>query len=118
MRWGATVSSREERIARNERAARDLIDSIERASTDRGTSAGSVHIRILCECGRVQCDRVLAVTIAEYEGVRAHPRRLAVARGHVMARVERVVARTNRYVVVEKHDGAPVEIGLADDPPD
>src|SRR5919198_3510942 len=94
------VSSREERIARNERTARDLMKSIEPAPADTGAPAESVHIRILCECGRVQCDRVLAVTIAEYREVRAHPRRFAVARGHVMARVERVVARTDRYLVV------------------
>jgi hypothetical protein len=100
------VSSREERVALNEATARSLSEGVGRAPADTGTPTGEgVHFRILCECGRAQCDRVLAITIAEYEALRAHPHRFAVARGHVMARVEQVVTRTNRYVVVERCKG-------------
>ncbi len=53
------------------------------------------------------CDRLIAITIAEYESVRADPRQFAVARDHVMADLEQVVAETDRYTVVAKREGAP-----------
>jgi hypothetical protein len=65
------VSSREERVARNETTTRDINEGIEQAHTDEEGSTGEgEHVRILCECGREECDRVLAITIAEYESVR------------------------------------------------
>ena len=58
----------------------------------------------------------IAITIAEYESVRADPRQFAVARGHVMADVERVVAETDRYVVVAKREGTPAAVAIEEDP--
>jgi hypothetical protein len=61
------VSSREERVARNESTTREINENIERAHQAASTPD---HVRIVCECGRLECDRVLAITIAEYESVR------------------------------------------------
>jgi 5-bromo-4-chloroindolyl phosphate hydrolysis protein len=58
----------------------------------------------------------LAIRLAEYESVRADPRRFAVAAGHVMTDVEEVVARTDRYVVVAKQEGTPAKIAVEQDP--
>jgi hypothetical protein len=59
---------------------------------------------------------VIAITIAEYESIRADPRQFAVVRDHVMAEVERVVAETDRYAVVAKRPGTPAAVAIQEDP--
>jgi hypothetical protein len=111
------MMSREERVARNETITRDINEGIEQAHIEAGASLeGAEYVRVLCECGLTECDRVLAITLAEYESVRGDPRRFAVAAGHVMADVEQVVARTDRYVVVAKHEGTRAQIAIEQDP--
>jgi hypothetical protein len=107
------VSSREERVARNESTTREINEGIEQAHKAASTSD---HVRIVCECGRLECDRVLAITLAEYESVRADPRQFAVTHDHVMAEVERVVAETDRYAVVAKREGIPAAVAVEEDP--
>ena len=107
------MSSREERVARNESTTREINEGIEQAHQAASTSG---HIRIVCECGRLECDRVIAITIADYESVRADPRQFAVVREHVMADVERVVAETDRYAVVAKREGTPAAVAVEEDP--
>jgi hypothetical protein len=111
------MMSREERAARNQTIARDINEGIEQAHTQAGASLkGGEYVRVLCECGLTECDRVLAITLGEYESVRADPRRFAVAAGHQMAGVEAVVTRTDRYVVVAKREGTPAQIAIEQDP--
>jgi hypothetical protein len=107
------VSSRDERVARNESTTRQINEDIEQAH-----QAAATHdqVRIVCECGRLECDRVIAITIAEYEALRADPRQFAVARDHVIADVERVVAQTDRYAVVAKREGTPEAVAIEEDP--
>ena len=107
------MSSREERVARNEATTREINEDIERAHQD---ASPPDHVRILCECGREDCDRVLAVTLAEYESLRADPRRFAVAHGHVIADLEQVVTETDRFAVVAKREGTPAEVAVEEDP--
>ena len=109
----AQVSSQEERAARNESTTREINEAIEQAHQAASTPD---HVRIVCECGRLECDRVIAITIAEYESVRADPRQFAVARDHVMAEVERVIAETDRYAVVAKRPGTPAAVAIEEDP--
>jgi hypothetical protein len=108
-----SVSSREERVARNESTTRDINEEIEQAH-----EAAPVEgpVRVLCECGREECDRLIAMTLAEYESVRADPRRFAVVRDHVLAEVEQVVAETDRYTVVAKREGTPAAVAVEEDP--
>jgi 5-bromo-4-chloroindolyl phosphate hydrolysis protein len=107
------VSSQQERVARNESTTREINENIERAHQAASTPD---HVRIVCECGRLECDRVLAITIAEYESVRADPRQFAVTRDHVLAEVEQVVAETDRYAVVAKRPGTPAAVAIEEDP--
>ena len=102
-------------MARNEAASREINESIEEAHEEhpRGPDA---HIRILCECGRDSCDRLIAITMPEYEKVRADPTRFVVVRDHVMADVEVVVDETDRFVVVAKREGEPAEVAREEDP--
>jgi 5-bromo-4-chloroindolyl phosphate hydrolysis protein len=111
------MTSRQERAARNETITRHINERIEQAHTEAGAfQEGGEYVRVLCECSLTECDRVLAITLAEYESVRTDPRQFAVADWHVMADVERVVARTDRYVVVAKHEGTPAQIAIEQDP--
>jgi hypothetical protein len=105
------MSSREERVAKNETAARDINEQIEAAHD--GSSPR--HVRIVCECGHATCERVVAITPDEYAHLRSDPRRFAVVREHVIADVERVVSETDRYVVVTKREGAPAEVAIEED---
>ena len=107
------MSSREERVARNESTTREINEQIEQAH-----EAAPVEgpVRVLCECGREDCDRVIAMTLAEYESVRADPHQFAVARDHVLADLERVVAETDRYAVVAKREGTPAAVAVEEDP--
>ena len=111
------MTSREERAARNETIARHINERIEQAHTEAGLfQEGDGHVRVLCECGLTECDRVLTITLVEYESVRADLRRFAVAVDHQMADVEAVVARTDRYVVVAKREGTPAKVAIEQDP--
>jgi hypothetical protein len=107
------VSSREERVARNEATTREINEDIERAH--QGASTPDT-VRILCECGQEDCDRVIAITLAEYESVRADPRRFAVAHAHVIADLEQVLAETDRFAVVAKREGTPAAVAVEEDP--
>jgi hypothetical protein len=62
----------------------------------------------VCECADEECLEPARLTIAEYEAVRTHPTHFLVAPGddHVDPELERVVARHERYWVVEKQGEA------------
>ena len=57
----------------------------------------------VCECADESCVERIALTLAEYEIVREDPRRFAISPGddHVVPEIEAVVARTERFWVVE-----------------
>jgi hypothetical protein len=69
-----------------------------------------------CECAGLDCLERIELTAAEYERIRRHPARFAVAPAdhHVFHDVERVVETHERYWVVEKvRVGADVATELA-----
>jgi 5-bromo-4-chloroindolyl phosphate hydrolysis protein len=107
------MSNREERVALNEAAARDINEKIEDAQAE---GLKDRFLRIVCECGDAHCERVIAITQGEYEAVRSDPRRFVIIEEHVLAEVEVIVDKTDRFVVVEKRDGAPAEVAEAEDP--
>jgi hypothetical protein len=93
------MGQREERVGHNESISRDINEGIERGH--EGTTRTD-HVRMTCECGQDRCDRVIAISIAEYEQIRSDPRRFAVVQGHVLEDVEQIVSETDRFVVVQK----------------
>jgi hypothetical protein len=109
------MANRDERIARNEAASREINERIEGghegAPSDR-------YMRITCECGQESCERLIAITVPEYERVRADPRQFAVVRDHVIADMEWAVDETDRFVVVSKREGTPAEVATEEDPRD
>jgi len=84
------------RVARNEITHRRINEGIERGRKTRDGLTG-----FLCECGQVGCNRVVELTLDEYDRLRAQPRWFVVCDGHGCEHDE-VRARHERYVVVEK----------------
>jgi hypothetical protein len=107
------VTDREERIAKNESITRDINEGIEEAMTSMSPEG---YVRLLCECGQLTCERVIAISLAEYEDVRRDGRRFVVVKEHVIPDVEDIVDETERYVVVQKRDGTPSDVAEASDP--
>jgi hypothetical protein len=106
------MSEREARVAKNEATSREMNEQIEHAHP----RSPDEYFRIFCECGRSECDRVIAIAIAEYEAIRLDARQFAVIRSHVMPDIEDVVRETERFTVVRKHEGTPAEV--AEEVPD
>jgi hypothetical protein len=106
------MSERGARIARNEASSREINEGIENA---RPANPGD-YVRMVCECGRPDCSRLIAITIQEYEAVRADPRTFAVYRTHVSPDVEEPVWTDERFVIVRKREGTPAAIAEEEDP--
>jgi hypothetical protein len=107
------MTGREERVARNEATSREINEGIEQAH--EGAPAAR-EVRMVCECGHESCDRVIAITVPEYERIRGDAHQFAVVREHVIAEVERVAYETDRFVVVTKREGKPAEVASEEDP--
>jgi hypothetical protein len=91
------------RLAANEDTFRDVNEGIA-----RGQSPGEPDepITFRCECARLGCNALIALTLREYEAVRGHGRRFVLVPGHELPEVETVVERGEGYLVVEKRDEA------------
>jgi hypothetical protein len=92
-----------ERIGRNEATFRTINEDIERG---RDAEDDRTLIGFVCECGSVDCSRLIELTPAEYEQVRSDPCRFAIVNGHEIEEVESVVERHDRYAVVRKLEGS------------
>jgi hypothetical protein len=73
----------EERLGFNEAAFRSV-----NAAIEAGTDAD--RLTLVCECGRLGCNRLIQISRSEYEAVRAHPRRFFLLPDHTLLAVEKV----------------------------
>ena len=87
------------RVGRNESRFRDVNESIGRGR-DRADDSGLIGF--VCECGRLDCTRIIELTPAEYEAIRADSALFAICHGHDFPDTERVVDDSDRYAVVRK----------------
>jgi hypothetical protein len=101
-----------ERIARNEATFRRINEDIGRG---RDAEDDTTLVGFVCECGDGECARLIELTPAEYQRLRSEPTQFAVVNGHEIPEVERVIARTDRYAVVEKQP--PWDAIVAEDDP-
>src|SRR5689334_13095577 len=97
---------RTERQVRNEalmRLVNERIDALDKQAEQRGWPPPDGVFEFHCECGRDGgCDDLVAMTLAEYERVRAQDDRFALVPGHENPAIERVVVRSDRFLVVDK----------------
>ena len=90
-----------DRVAKNEALFRAVNDRVRELGDE--TALVSDTIDFLCECGNGDCLQAIAMRADEYELVRANPVHFVVAHGHEKPDVERVVAESDGFVVIEKH---------------
>lgn len=91
---------REVRAARNQSLFRAVNEKIREMNEAFATV--TAEFAIACECADTHCINTLQIAPADYDEVRAAPRRFAVLPGHVIPEVELVVDETPEYVIVEK----------------
>ena len=99
-----------QRVAMNEATFRKVNEGMEVGQDPSGL------LTFMCECGRLGCDKLIQLTRAEYEGIRANPRRFAILDGHEILEAEEIVERHDRYLVVEKTGDSEAEIVEHTDP--
>ena len=107
------MSSREERMALNEAASREINEEIER--THQGDPPGRLFA-ITCECALNSCDRLIEITTAEYQEVRSDATQFAIVPEHLIGDIERIVFENDRFVVVAKRAGTPADVVTKTDP--
>ena len=73
-------------------------------------------VEFTCECGHPECAERFAMTVAEYQTIRAESTRFAVIPGHELPEVESVVERHPTYLVVEKRAKDAQEVARETDP--
>ena len=103
-------SAGKQRIAMNEATFRKVNEGMEAGQSPDGL------LTFVCECGRLGCNKLIQLTRAEYEGIRANPRRFAILDGHAILEAEEIVERHDRYAVVEKGGDPEAEIVEHTDP--
>ena len=91
------------RVAANEAALREVNEAIERG---RWPGEDGKLVGFRCECARLGCDQVIELTVADYEQVRAHPRRFVLVQGHEVQAEDTLFVSGAGWVVVEKRDSA------------
>lgn len=97
-----TSEEHERTLAGKETVQREVNEAIERGRWPGEEERAAYR----CECAQTGCTSMLELTRAQYEDMRAHPRRFAVLPGHEHPAVEEVVAREPGFVLVEKRGEA------------
>jgi len=111
------VGAREERLAGNEALFREMNERVaEVAMNFIEVETRSDPVEFTCECGRVDCAEPMAMTVVEYQAVRAVPTRFAVVPAHEQPEIETIVERHTGYLVVEKRDEDAQEVARETDP--
>jgi hypothetical protein len=111
------VDGRETRMATNEALLREVNERIHEVGETLNVLPDGELLDFRCECGRPECDGSVSMAAAEYEHVRSDNDRFALVPGHEDEEIERVVERSERYIVVDKLPQAEPYVG-ADGKPD
>jgi hypothetical protein len=102
------------RVGLNESIFRQVNEQI--GSLDRGFGTETPTMTVICECASGDSTEPLEIPVADYEMVRADSRHFVVVRGHEQPEFETIIDSNDRYDVVEKREGAPVELAEKTDP--
>jgi hypothetical protein len=111
------MDARSARLATNEALYREVNERIHEVGETLRVLPDGELLEFHCECGQPDCVSLVSMSAAEYEHVRADNDRFAVLPGHEEDEIERVMERTERYVVVDKRPEAEPFVG-ADGKPD
>jgi hypothetical protein len=111
------MEARDARLATNEALFREVNERIHEVGENLQVLPDDELLDFQCECGRPECEDTLSMTPAEYRHVRSDNDRFAVLPGHEDEKLERVMERTERFVVVDKRPEVEPFVG-ADGKPD
>ena len=100
----AATDEREIRAARNQAMFRAVNEKIRDLNETFAVFTGT--FTIACECADSHCVGTIDVEPADYEAIRANPRRFAVLPGHLDTSIEHVVTEAEGYQVAEKRGKA------------
>jgi hypothetical protein len=108
------MSSRHERLARNEALFREVNESVHDVHSEWSAIAPGQHaLRVVCECSDDTCTETIDLAPQVYSVVRENVLQFILIPGHEDLSIERIVERTDSYVVVEKTgEGAEIVRGL------
>lgn len=101
-------SERSRRIGQNEALFRRVNKAVEEINELREVEQG--ELQIICECGDRTCIEQISLASEEYVALRGEPTHFAIKPGHQASPVERVIAKNDRYWIIEKHGGAPARL--------
>lgn len=101
------MSGRERKLSENEVVFRAFNEGVREVEQRVGDSAVGEFV---CECSDPDCEERIKVSLDEYAQLRADPIRFFVKSGHELAALERVIWRTDDFLVVEKRERAPAQI--------
>ena len=93
----------DEKNTRSQVVFREVNERIAELAVEWAQTGVSLFI---CECPDHECSEALEITPVEYERVREDGARFVVRAGHQLPKLERLVERNSRFLVVEKVGGA------------
>ena len=65
------------------------------------SEAGDPAMTAFCECGSDECMAPIAMTLGEYQAVRAGPTRWVISSAHIDTSADSIIARRNGYALIE-----------------
>lgn len=108
------MGERERKFGENENLFREVNERLKELGEAFEGIAETAEF--VCECADRSCTERIRMTLGEYERVRARPTQFVLVPGHEAAALERVVAKNERYLIVEKLAGDPAEAAIEGDP--
>jgi hypothetical protein len=115
----APMSEQSKRLGANEALFREVNERVAEVVEHFVEIEATISpVEFHCECSTGECTEQIAMTLVEYEAVRADPTRFAVKPGHELPEIEVVVEENPTYLVVEKQDPDAEEVALKTDPRD
>jgi hypothetical protein len=111
------VSARDERLAGNEALFREVNERVAEVATKFiEVEVQTEKVDFTCECGRADCSEPIAMTLVEYEAIRAESTHFGVVPEHQQPEIETVIRRLPTYFVVEKREQDAQEVARETDP--
>ena len=96
------MDERERRVALNQTIFRAGNEALA-----QNVDPGRDMLPFMCECADESCFDAVVLTRAQYERIRAHPRRFVLIQGHENGKEPaHVVEEFDRFVILEKEEGA------------
>jgi hypothetical protein len=101
-----SVAGDETKLARNEATFRAANEKLETFATENVADTEDRLLPFLCECDRIDCTKVVLLSLPEYEEVRRDGTHSFMVNGHDNREIERVIDKNDRFIVTSKFGAA------------